>query len=99
MLGKEDKTYARLVVDTLDRSSFEVTGATGTQSSNAQGTHAPAFGLWLPLELTCTEAFEDSWKQRYMHTQSVYERCFGPGSWGDARLIHESLGPWLLYEI
>ena len=93
IFGAFDECYKRRVVDTLGQTSFAVTTTTETSSEEVKDRedYIPPFAIWLPLNMKYTKEFDESWRRRYMHTQSVYKRCFGPGSWGDTSSIREAV--------
>ena len=75
------------------------TTAEPTQESAKEENYVAPFAFWLPLDMKYTEELKENWKQRYIHSQFVYERCFGPGSWGDASFIHEMMSSRLMYDL
>ncbi|KAL9597066.1 MAG: hypothetical protein Q9219_005395 [cf. Caloplaca sp. 3 TL-2023] len=58
--------------------------------------HLPQVGFWLPYDLKTpgVQGLSEHFAKllpRYMRVRTTYEKCFGPGSWGDDSLFRDTM--------
>lgn len=94
ILGEFDESYANsLPAETI---YFNSDALPAKPSLPLDLRWRPVIGFWLPVCLPDDyQAFFVLWFETYGKIENAYESCMGENSWGNSRLIKDSIAPWL----